>query len=114
MVLSLRGDSTLSPLNDITSAGLAVREFAVGVGCRPSQSADASSRYCLSYTAVLVTLLPFALVPFVVTVRVLPLAETTMRPVRVTLPPCLAVNANVWLFIFLYDRLSEVGSPLTA
>src|SRR5436189_5917855 len=72
-----------------------------------------STRYCLSYTALVVTLLPLELVAVVVTVRVLPLAETTMRPLRDTLPSFLPVNANVWLFIFLYDRMSEVGSPVT-
>ena len=59
------------------------------------------SRYrCLSYTARLVTFLPLASVPVVVTVRVRPLAETTIRPVRVTLSSFFAVNANVRLFIF--------------
>lgn len=36
--------------------------------------------YCLSYTAVLLTSLPFESVPLVVTVRILPSADTTMRP----------------------------------
>ena len=71
------------------------------------------SRYCLSYTALLLSLLPLESVAVVLTVRVRPLAETTIRPVKVTLSPFLAVNANVWLFIFLYDRMSEVGSPVT-
>ena len=70
-------------------------------------------RYCLSYTALVLNLLPLESVPVVVTVRVRPLAETTIRPVKVTLPPFLPVNANVWLFIFRYDRMSEVGSPVT-
>lgn len=70
-------------------------------------------RYCLSYTARELTLLPAELVPLVVTVRVRPSAETTIRPVKVILRPFLAVNANVWLFIFRYERVSEVGSPVT-
>ena len=74
----------------------------------------ADSRYCLLYTTRLVAHLPFESFPVVVTVRVLPLAETTMRPVKVTLPSFLAVNANVWLFIFRYERMSEVASPVTA
>jgi hypothetical protein len=59
-------------------------------------------------------LLALSLVPVVVTVRVLPLAETTMRPVSATLFPFLAVNAIVRLFIFRYERMSEAGSPVTA
>lgn len=51
-----------------------------------SSSACISSRYCLSYTAVLVILLPFASVPFAVTVRVLPSADRAIRAVVVTLP----------------------------
>jgi len=39
-------------------------------------------RYCLSYTALLVILLPLESVAIVVTVRVLPLADTTIRPVK--------------------------------
>ena len=34
--------------------------------------------YCLSYTAVFLNFLPFASVPLVVTVRLLPSADTTM------------------------------------
>lgn len=51
-----------------------------------SSSACTSSRYCFSYTAVLVILLPFASVPLAVTVRVLPSADRTMRAVVLTLP----------------------------
>ena len=51
-----------------------------------SSSACTSSRYCFSYTAVLLILLPFASVPLAVTVRVLPSADRTMRAVVVTLP----------------------------
>src|SRR5918912_2054726 len=69
--------------------------------------------YCLSYTAVLRTRLPFALVPLVVRVRLLPSFETTMRPVTTTLPSFLLVKANVRLLILLYTPMSAVGSPVT-
>src|SRR5258705_2237673 len=45
-----------------------------------------SSRYCLSYTATLFTALPAALVPVVVTVRVLPSLDTADVWLVVTLP----------------------------
>ena len=51
--------------------------------------------YCLSYTAVLVNFLPLESVPVRVTVRVLPSADTTPRPLIVTLSPFLFVNARV-------------------
>ena len=51
-----------------------------------SSSACTTSRYCFSYTAVLLILLPFASVPLAVTVRVLPSADRTMWAVVVTLP----------------------------
>jgi len=54
------------------------------------------SLYCLSYTAVLVYFLPFESVPVMVTVRVLPSADTTPRPLIVILSPFLLVNASVW------------------
>ena len=57
-----------------------------------------SSRYCLSYTAVVLTFLPFESVTVVVTVRLRPSAETTTRPVSVTLPLFLAVNVKVRAF----------------
>src|SRR5579864_7971848 len=63
--------------------------------------------YCLSYTAVLWNFLPFESVPLVVTVRVLPSAETAMRPEVVTLPPFLTFNPSVRSSIFLYDRVSS-------
>src|SRR5262249_11491894 len=69
--------------------------------------------YCLSYTTAAPVFLPFGSVVVVVTVRVLPFAEMTARPVKVTLVPCLAVNVNVWALTCLYDRESEVGSPVT-
>src|SRR5438093_13706692 len=72
------------------------------------------SRYCLSYTAVFLNSLPCGSVPLVVTVRLLPSADTTIRPLTVTLPSFLTVNARVRSSIFLYDRASEVGSPVTA
>ena len=51
--------------------------------------------YCLSYTAVLVNFLPFGSVPVMVTVRVLPSADTTARPLIVTLSPFLLVITRV-------------------
>jgi hypothetical protein len=51
--------------------------------------------YCLSYTAVLFTFVPFASVAVVVAVRLLPSGETTIRPERVTLPSFVAVNVSV-------------------
>ena len=71
------------------------------------------SRYCLSYIAVFLNFLPCGSVPLVVTVRLLPSADTTIRPLTVTLPSFLTVNARVRSSIFLYDRASEVGSPVT-
>jgi len=62
----------------------------------PVQSrAEGHPGYCLSYTEVLVNFLPFGSVPLTVTVRLLPSAETTMRPLMVTLPSFLLLNANV-------------------
>ena len=52
---------------------------------------------------------PFGSIPLVVTVRVLPSAETAIFPVMVTWPPFLMVIANVWSSTFVYDRMSEVG-----
>src|SRR5580700_5738962 len=72
-----------------------------------------ASGYRLSYADVLVNFLPFASVPLTMTVRVLPSGETTMRPVMVTLPSFLLVNANAWSSIFVYDRASELESPVT-
>src|SRR5215472_9233961 len=57
--------------------------------------------HCLSYTAVFWNDLPVESVPFVFTVRVLPLPETTMLPVTVTLSAFLAVNSSVWSSTFL-------------
>src|ERR1700757_3163740 len=71
------------------------------------------SPYCLSYTAVLVTFFPFASVPVVVTVRLLPSAETAMRPVIVVFPPFFTLTPNVRSSIFVSDRASEFGSPVT-
>src|SRR5262249_44582096 len=57
--------------------------------------------YCLSKKAMLEIFLPFASVPLVVTVRLLPSAATAMRPLMVTLPPFLTVKPSVWSSIFL-------------
>src|SRR5438093_346658 len=62
--------------------------------------------HCLSYTAVLVNFLPVGSVPLTVTVRLLPSAATTTRPLVVTLPPFLTLNPSVWSSIFVYDRMS--------
>ena len=70
-------------------------------------------RYCLSYTEIFVNFLPSESVPLVVTVRVLPSADTTIRPLSVTFPPFFAVNCNVWSSTFFNDRVSELGSPVT-
>ena len=59
------------------------------------------SLYCLSYTAVLVNFLPFESVPVMVTVRVLPSADTTARPLIVTLSPFLLVITSVRASTFL-------------
>src|SRR5450631_361386 len=74
---------------------------------------DQRCRYCLSYTAVLVTFLPAASVRFKVTVRVLPSAETTALPLTVTLPSFLLVSDKVWSLTFVYDLVSVLGSPVT-
>src|SRR5437899_5613817 len=62
--------------------------------------------HCLSYTAVLLNFLPCGSVPLVVTVRLLPSADTAMRPLVVTLPLFLTLNPSVWSSIFVYDRMS--------
>src|SRR6266436_3182458 len=77
------------------------------------ESGGRLSFYCLSYTAVLLTFLPAESVPLVLTVRVLPSADTTIRPVVTTLPSFLPVNPNVRSSIFLYDLSSVFGSPVT-
>src|SRR5215831_4035165 len=70
--------------------------------------------YCLSYTALFLGLLPSSPVSPVVTIRDLPSADTTTRPVTVTFPSFLTVIFIARSPIFLYDRMSEVGSPVTA
>src|SRR5207249_1110034 len=69
--------------------------------------------HCLSYTEVAWNFLPVESVPFTVTVRVLPSAERTMRPVPVALPSFLMVSSSVWSSIFFNDRMSELESPVT-
>jgi hypothetical protein len=34
--------------------------------------------------------------------------------VVMTLPPFLAVMVSVWSFTFVYERMSELGSPVTS
>jgi len=53
------------------------------------------SRYCLSYTAVLWIHFPFAFFAVVVTVRVLPLRDTVIVPVKTTLAPFFSLNFKV-------------------
>src|SRR2546430_16296546 len=50
--------------------------------------------YCLSYTAVFLTFFPFGSVPLVLTVRVLPSADTTILPVTVVLPSFFPVSSK--------------------
>ena len=78
-----------------------------------SERSGRASGYCLSYTAVLVNFLPFESVPLTVTVRLLPSADTATRRLAVTLPPFLTLNPSVWSSIFVYDRMSEFGLPVT-
>ena len=58
-------------------------------------------RYCLSYAAFSLDFLPCSSEPCAVTMRDLPSAATTMRPVMVVLPSFFTVNANVWSSTFL-------------
>src|SRR5229473_5241836 len=69
--------------------------------------------YCLSYTETFLNFLPCGSVPLVVTVRVLPSADTKIRPLTVTFPSFLTVTSSVRSSTFLYDRASEFGSPVT-
>src|SRR4029077_18038134 len=80
---------------------------------RAAVGAGENSAHCLSYTAVLVTFFPFASVRVVVTVRLLPSAETTMRPVIVVFPPFFTLTPKVRSSIFVSDRASEFRSPVT-
>lgn len=72
-----------------------VRNRAEGHDCSTASSLRSESRYCLSYTEVLLNFLPCGSVPLAETVRVLPSAETTARPLIVTFSPFLIVNPNV-------------------
>ena len=63
--------------------------------------------------AVASTLLPLASVPLIVTVRVLPSADMTIFAVVVTLPAFLLVSSVVRSSIFLYDRVSDIASPMS-
>ena len=68
------------------SVRIVAQHAPVAVQKKPPALTRRNHRYCLSYTAALVTLLPFASVPLAVTVRVLPSADRTIRAVVVTLP----------------------------
>ncbi|SRR6266849_3685993 len=59
------------------------------------QALSGDSLYCFSNTNVLVYFFPFESVPVRVTVRLLPSADTTARPVIVTVSPFLLVEASV-------------------
>jgi len=63
-----------------------------GEGCGAS---GFGSPLLLVVDGVAVIFLPLESVPSVVTVRVLPSAERTMRPVKRTLSPFLTVNVSV-------------------
>src|SRR6266566_9483035 len=80
--------------------------------CRGRHFLCLSSHYCLSYTAVLVFFVPVESVPVRVTV-LLPSADTTPRPLIVTLSPFLFMNVRVWSLTFLDERISVFGSPVT-
>ena len=67
--------------------------------------------YCLSYTDVYFHFLPLESVPLTVTVRLLPSADTTIRPVVVTLLFFLLVSSVVRSLIVLYARVSAFESP---
>jgi hypothetical protein len=70
------------------------------------------SLYCLSYTSFLLTLWPFASVPLVVTVRLLPSADTTIRPLVIILPPFKTLKLNVTRR-FCVRRASDSESLMT-
>src|SRR5437867_1435256 len=69
--------------------------------------------HCLSYTATFLYGLPSRSVPLTVTVRLLPSAETTIRPLPISLPWFIVLNSAVRSSRFLYERASEVESPMT-
>src|SRR5580700_196299 len=79
----------------------------------PGSKSVPDSRYCFSYTPFLLTLWPFASVPLMVTVRLLPSPDTTIRPLVISLPPFMTLNPNIRSSILVYDRASDSGSPLT-
>src|SRR5215813_10323891 len=54
-----------------------------------------------------------ASLPLMVTVRLLPLGEITIRPLAASLPLLLMFKPNGWSSIFVYDRASSLGSPVT-
>jgi hypothetical protein len=58
----------------------------------PGSKSVPDSRYCFSYTPFLLTLWPFASVPLMVTVRLLPSPDTTIRPLVISLPPFMTLK----------------------
>jgi hypothetical protein len=66
-----------------------------------------------TYIAALGTCCEFASTPLMVTVRLLPSADTTMRPLLMTLRPFVTLNPKMWSSTTVYERKSEFGSPVT-
>jgi hypothetical protein len=62
---------------------------------------------------MLLTFLPFESLALVVTMQRLPSAETTMRPLAISLSAFLILKPSVRSSIFVYERAAEVGSPVT-
>ena len=52
------------------------------------------------------------MVPVTVMVRLLPSAEITIRPVTLTLPFFLLAVVRVRSLTYVYERVSEFGSPV--
>src|ERR1700682_2678161 len=68
--------------------------------------------YCLSKISVSSYFLPSACVPLLLTVSVLPSADTTRCTLPTTLPPFLSVKSLVWASIALLVTLSASGLPV--
>src|SRR5437764_14533210 len=81
------------------------------------QTLDLNARppcYCFSYTAMLVNFLPLESVPVVVTVRLLPSPDTTIRPLMVISPPFFVLKPSVWSSTIVKERVSSLALPTTA
>src|SRR5450631_2361049 len=68
--------------------------------------------YCLSKTSVSSYALPSVCVPLLLTVSVLPSADTTRCTLPTTLPPLLSVKSLVWASTALPLPLSASGLPV--